>query len=187
MRHYQLFRELILKKRVGKFELKFFTMSVKLTNTLITNNDTGFSSTGVANGGRFINRDGSYNLRKTGWPVWDRMSLYHMMISMKLWKFVTVIFVFYIVINLLYTLIYFSIGINEFTGAPINLRLEMFKELYFFSTETFTTVGYGRINPVGDGANFVASIEAMTGFFLLPGNRSYLWTIYQTEGTSCFQ
>ena len=38
------------------------------------------------------------------------------------------------------------------------------KELYFFSTETFTTVGYGRVNPVGDAANFVASIEAMSGF-----------------------
>ncbi|HEX5169169.1 MAG TPA: ion channel [Cyclobacteriaceae bacterium] len=36
--------------------------------------------------------------------------------------------------------------------------------MYFFSTETFTTVGYGRVNPVGDGANFVASIEAMCGF-----------------------
>src|SRR5881392_1401986 len=41
---------------------------------------------------------------------------------------------------------------------------KLVKELYFFSTETFTTVGYGRVNPVGDGANVVASIEAMNGF-----------------------
>jgi inward rectifier potassium channel len=36
-----------------------------------------------------------------------------------------------------------------------------YKELYFFSTETFTTVGYGRVNPVGDGVNMVAAIEAI--------------------------
>ena len=39
-----------------------------------------------------------------------------------------------------------------------------FKELFFFSTETFTTVGYGRVNPVGDGVNIVAAIESMNGF-----------------------
>jgi inward rectifier potassium channel len=38
------------------------------------------------------------------------------------------------------------------------------KELYFFSTETFTTVGYGRVNPVGDVTNMIASIEAVSGF-----------------------
>jgi inward rectifier potassium channel len=43
----------------------------------------------------------------------------------------------------------------------------VFKELYFFSTETFTTVGYGRVNPIGDGANFVASLESLNGFLSL--------------------
>ena len=43
-------------------------------------------------------------------------------------------------------------------------RWSEIKEIYFFSTETFTTVGYGRVNPIGDGANFIASIEAMCGF-----------------------
>jgi inward rectifier potassium channel len=43
------------------------------------------------------------------------------------------------------------------------------KEVFYFSTQTFTTVGYGRINPLGDGADLVASIEAMSGwlFFAL--------------------
>ncbi len=42
--------------------------------------------------------------------------------------------------------------------------LEIFKEMFFFSTETFTTVGYGRVNPMGDAANSVAAIESMLGF-----------------------
>ena len=36
------------------------------------------------------------------------------------------------------------------------------KEIFFFSTQTFTTVGYGRINPQGDIANIISSIESLT-------------------------
>ena len=37
------------------------------------------------------------------------------------------------------------------------------KETFFFSTQTFVTVGYGRINPVGDGASLLAALESLTG------------------------
>jgi inward rectifier potassium channel len=128
------------------------------------NNDTGFSDTGNINGGRFINRDGTFNLRKVGWPFWRRYSVYYRMISIPLWQFIGIIFVFFISINLLFTLTYLSIGVDEFTGMLARSGWKMYKELYFFSTETFTTVGYGRVNPVGDAANMVASFEAMSGF-----------------------
>jgi inward rectifier potassium channel len=128
------------------------------------NDDTGFSTIGNINGGRFINRDGTYNLRKKGWPFWQRYSLYHTMISMPLWKFVACVVVFFIVINLLYTSIYLLIGAHQFTGMIGQTTIDIVQELYFFSTETFTTVGYGRVNPVAFGANLVASFEAMTGF-----------------------
>jgi inward rectifier potassium channel len=50
--------------------------------------------------------------------------------------------------------------------------LEKFGEAFFFSAQTFTTVGYGRINPVGFAASFVAALEALTGllsFALITG------------------
>ncbi|HEY2720852.1 MAG TPA: ion channel [Chitinophagaceae bacterium] len=127
------------------------------------NNDTGFGTTGNLNGGRFINRDGTFNLRKVGWPIWRRYSIYYRLISLPLWKFISIIFIFYFSVNILYTLIYLSIGGVEFTGMVARSGYKMVKELYFFSTETFTTVGYGRVNPIGDGANLVASIESMSG------------------------
>ncbi len=127
------------------------------------NNDTGFSTTGNINGGRFINRDGTFNLRKVGWPIWRRYSIYYRLISLPLWKFIGIIFLFFIGINILYTVIYLWVGQTEFTGMISQDGWKMYKELYFFSTETFTTVGYGRVNPVGDGANLVASIESMSG------------------------
>ena len=128
------------------------------------NNDTGFGTNVNSYGGRFINRDGSYNLVKEGISFWDRFSLFHSMLNMPLWKFVTVIVVFFLFINLLYTIIYFLLGADGFQGIIAVTKWQQFKELYFFSTETFTTVGYGRVNPVGDGVNMVAAIEAMSGF-----------------------
>jgi inward rectifier potassium channel len=128
------------------------------------NNDTGFSTTGIINGSRFINRDGTFNLHKKGWPFWDRFSIFYTMISLPLWQFIVTIIAFFFSINLLYTGIYWFIGPGQFTGFIAQTPAGIFKELYFFSTETFTTVGYGRVNPIGDAANLVAAVEAMSGF-----------------------
>jgi inward rectifier potassium channel len=128
------------------------------------NNDTGFGTNASDYGGRFVNRDGSFNLRKEGVPFWERFSIFHTMLNMPNWKFIALILGFFFAINLAYTSIYLLIGTEGFTGMIANTGWQKFKEVYFFSTETFTTVGYGRVNPVGDGANFIASIEAMSGF-----------------------
>lgn len=128
------------------------------------NNDTGFGTNAGDYGGRFINRDGSFNLRKEGMPFWRRFSIYHSMLNLPRWKFIALIIIFFLSINTLYTLLYLLIGTEQFTGMIAVTKWQKIKEVYFFSTETFTTVGYGRVNPVGDAANFVASIEAMSGF-----------------------
>ena len=129
-----------------------------------TNNDTGFGTNVNSYGRRFVNRDGTYNLKKEGVSFWDRFSLYHSMLNMPIWKFITVIVLFFLAINLLYTIIYMLMGVDGFQGIIAATQWQQFKELYFFSTQTFTTVGYGRLNPVGDGVNLVAAIEAMSGF-----------------------
>jgi inward rectifier potassium channel len=139
-----------LKKRINLF--------------LKSNNDTGFGTNASSYGGRFINKDGSFNLRKEGLPIWERVSIFHTMLNMPRWKFISLIVVFFLSANLFYTLVYFSLGADGFTGMIAKTEWQKFEELYFFSTETFTTVGYGRVNPVSTGVNFVASIEAMTGF-----------------------
>jgi len=127
------------------------------------NDDTGFGSRDNY-GGRFINRDGTFNIRKEGQGFWQRFSLFQSMLNLPLWRFALMIFLFFIGINLLFTIIYLTLGVDQFVGLLANNRWAEIKEIYFFSTETFTTVGYGRVNPIGDGANFVASIEAMCGF-----------------------
>jgi inward rectifier potassium channel len=128
------------------------------------NNNTGFSTnTNDIGSGRFINKDGSYNLVKEGMPFWKRVSLFHDMLYLPTWKFVGVILLFYVVINLAFTGIYFIIGSSHLQGLPVGDDWKIFRELFYFSTETFTTVGYGRVNPVGDAANLVSGIESLTG------------------------
>ncbi|HEX3935403.1 MAG TPA: ion channel [Puia sp.] len=136
----------------------------KIDPSLKTNNDTGFGTNAASYGGRFINRDGTFNLRKEGIPFLDRFSIYHTMLTMSRLKFVALILVTYVTVNLLFAALYLTVGIDQLQGVVATTNWGKFKEAFFFSAETFTTVGYGRVNPVGDGANVVAAIEAMSGF-----------------------
>ncbi|HXD76299.1 MAG TPA: ion channel [Puia sp.] len=131
---------------------------------LKTNNDTGFGTNAENYGGRFINKDGTFNLRKEGMSYIQRYSIFHYMLTLPRWRFATVLFAFYVLINLLFASLYLLIGTSQLQGVIATTPWAKFKEAFFFSTETFTTVGYGRVNPVGGGANLVAAIEAMCGF-----------------------
>lgn len=131
---------------------------------LKSNEDTGFGTNPDNYGGRFINRDGTYNVKKEGLPFFQRFSLYHTMLNMPVWKFYGTLFAFYLAVNFIFACIYFVIGPAQFLGILATGQRGTFKEMFFFSTETFTTVGYGRVNPVGNAANSVAAIESMLGF-----------------------
>lgn len=135
----------------------------KIDPRLKINNDTGFGTNASSYGGRFINRDGTFNLRKEGMSFINRFSIYHQLLNMPRWKFMCLVLFIFFFVNLVYALIYFFIGSSELTGLVATTPWGKFKEAFFFSTETFTTVGYGRVNPVGDGANIVAAIEALSG------------------------
>jgi inward rectifier potassium channel len=136
----------------------------RLNPFLKTNEDTGLSTTISSYGGRFLNKDGSYNLHKEGRSLVEKFSVYHLLLNLPVWQFTCVLVSTFILVNLLYTGIYLLIGTDQLQGIATRTAWGTFKEVYFFSTETFTTVGYGRVNPIGDGANFLASIEAMSGF-----------------------
>jgi inward rectifier potassium channel len=135
-----------------------------ISSHLKENTNTGFGTNADSYGGRFLNKDGSVNMRKEGMGFFNRLSLFQTMLDMPLWKFISVILVFYLTANIIFTGIYLFIGINQLQGWIGNSAWAKFKEVYFFSAQTFTTVGYGRVNPVGGWANLVASLEALSGF-----------------------
>jgi len=134
-----------------------------------SNPDTGFGNQPGQFGGRFMNKDGSFNLKKTGASFFKRASFYSYLLEISWVKFIVLIILFYLVVNVLFALGYFIIGEEELQGLLSRDHWSRMRELFYFSTQTFTTVGYGRINPVGDSADLLASIQAMSGwlFFAL--------------------
>lgn len=135
----------------------------KLNKRAQINNETGLGTNTALGGGRFFNKDGVANVEVRGLHFWQRLNLYHTMLSMKRWKFLASIMLFFIIINILFASLYLLIGIEHLNGLVANSLGEKFGEAFFFSAQTFTTVGYGRINPIGFITSFVASLEALTG------------------------
>lgn len=124
--------------------------------------DLGFGNKLNNQGGRFLNQDGTFNVQKRGLPFHIRFSFYHELINMSWRKFIMVILGFYMVINLIFAFVYCNIW-DSLTGMVYNNNLDRFIEAFFFSTQTFTTVGYGRVNPIGFAGNLVASLESLFG------------------------
>ena len=126
--------------------------------------NTGFGARGSDSGGRFYNRDsGRANVLKRGVNILNRYSWYHTMLELPLGKFLLLLFIVYISINLVFAGIYYAIGIQHLSGVNKNSELGNFAEVFFFSTQTFTTVGYGRISPTGFLTSSVSTFEAFLG------------------------
>ena len=125
--------------------------------------NTGFGNNNSSYGGRFVNKDGLPNVEKRGLSYFQRFSWFHTMLQLPNYKFLGLVILFYALVNLLFAVIYLFIGLENLSGMNANTFWEKFGEAYFFSAQTFTTVGYGRINPTGFSASAVSSIEALMG------------------------
>src|SRR5665213_476628 len=125
--------------------------------------NTGFGMNSSSYGGRFINKDGRANIEKTGISLLEKISWYHTMLLLPRWKFLLTIILFYICVNLLFGGIYLAIGVRSLGEIPSPSTLTNFAESFFFSTQTFTTVGYGRISPIGFISSSIAAFEALLG------------------------
>ncbi|MBC7720746.1 MAG: Inward rectifier potassium channel Irk [Pedobacter sp.] len=134
--------------------------------------ETGLGTNVNYNGGRFFNKDGTANMEMRGMNFFRRFNIYHSLLSLSTWQFLLIIILSFVGINLVFALVYLLIGINHLGGMVANNDAEKFGEAFFFSAQTFTTVGYGRINPIGFAASFVAALEALIGlmsFALITG------------------
>lgn len=126
--------------------------------------NSGFGDNANNYGGRFFNKNGTANVEKRGLHIFHRISWYHTMIDLPNWKFMFVIFSFYLVINLIFALLYFMIGVENLDGVLLSDDdWGKFVHAYFFSAQTFTTVGYGHISPTGFLTSLLASAEALIG------------------------
>lgn len=136
----------------------------RINSRLKADVNTGYGTNASSYGGRFVNKNGSANIEKRGIPILDRISWYHTMIDMSGWKFLTIILSFYIGINFIFAAIYYGIGLEHLDGiSRSDNEWEQFGKAYFFSAQTFTTVGYGHISPTGFLTSALSAAEALIG------------------------
>ena len=127
-------------------------------------NNTGFGSNASNNGKRFLNKDGNARVKRLGLSFFESNSSYHTLLELPTWKFLGLLFLFYIGINFVFACLYFAIGIEHLNGiATTQSQWEQFGQAYFFSAQTFTTVGYGHISPVGFLTSSLSAAEALIG------------------------
>ena len=129
--------------------------------------NTGFSANSTIEGTRLINRDGYANLRKTGIPFYERISIYHSLLRLKRWKFLLLVFAFYTSINLVFATLYYLTGVEHLVGTETAVTpSQKFLEAFFFSSQSLTTVGYGHVAPTGTMTNAIASFESLVGILV---------------------
>lgn len=120
--------------------------------------DTGFSK----NPGRLermINKDGSFNVTKLGTKFSVR-DLFQYFISLRWFEFNLIVIGFYLVINIIFAFTYWILDCEIIGTDP---KIPDFLTAFFFSVQTFTTLGYGTLSPGDLTTNMIASFESFTG------------------------
>ena len=131
----------------------------KITSQL---KEIGFGTRTFSGAGRLIREDGSYNVRRRGIGL-KGFSAYHAVINMNWGYFFLFVTAAYFLLNLIFASVYFYLGADQLSEHPVGTPWDEFIHCFYFSAQTLTTVGYGRISPMGGWTSFVAAIEAMVG------------------------
>lgn len=127
------------------------------------NREFGFGNSQFEFNERIVNKDGSFNIQRVGLSFFDRFSLFHFMINTKWLIFISIVISGYFLSASFFACIYLYLGAPQFNGIIATDLPSLFWEFFFYSTQSFATVGYGRINPASTSASLVSSIDALMG------------------------
>jgi inward rectifier potassium channel len=116
---------------------------------------------------RLLNRDGTFNVRRTGLGFWASLNLYHAFLTTTWPAFLFLMTGSYVLINAAFAGGYLLCGPEALAGAAAGISSVRFLRAFFFSVQTFSTIGYGMITPVGPAANLVVTLEALIGLLWL--------------------
>ena len=109
--------------------------------------ELGFGTKNYDKAVRFFNRDGTVNVTRRNSDSHRGFDIYHWLISITWTWFIVLVFASYIVVNTLFAVIYFMLGTARFGGLESVGDSSNFTNLFFFSAQTLTTVGYGHVYP----------------------------------------
>ncbi|HVY61159.1 MAG TPA: ion channel [Planctomycetota bacterium] len=121
----------------------------------------------TAQTGRLLNRDGTFNVARTGGRRRRRSrDVYHALISMTWPRFLAALVAAYAAINLAFGAAYTALGPGALDGLGHGGAPSL-ADGFFFSVQTFATIGYGHVSPVTLAANSLVTVEALVGLLCI--------------------
>ena len=109
---------------------------------------------------RLLNTDGTFNVGRTGLPLLTSLNLYHTLLSMSWRTFLLLVLLLYFVSNIAFGSLYASFGASALVDTSAEPMANIFLRGFFFSVQTFATIGYGTIHPAGIVPNLLVTIES---------------------------
>lgn len=126
-------------------------------------NDLGFGAVvGADSRQRLLNKDGSFNVRRLGVRWFESHSPYHLALSASWPRFLLGCIATYTALNVVFAAAFWFCGTEALVGASSRDLGGTMWRAFFFSVETFATIGYGDITPVGFPAHAVMYVESLT-------------------------
>jgi inward rectifier potassium channel len=136
--------------------------------TGIENRDLGFGAVVArASRRRLLNRDGSFNVTRHGLPFWRSLGIYHWLLTLTWPQFLATVAASYLFVNAVFAFAYTLCGPGALAAPSPNALSPGYGRSFFFSVETFSTIGFGNIVPVGAAAHALVTIEALVGLLWL--------------------
>ncbi len=112
----------------------------------------------AAKGARIVRRGSTDDVVRVGLADHWRSDLYHHALTLNGWQFILVAAAVYLAANLFFALLFFIQP-----GSIASARPGSFQDAFFFSVETFATLGYGVLSPATPYANWVMTLETLVG------------------------
>jgi inward rectifier potassium channel len=110
---------------------------------------------------RFLNRDGSFNVRRHHTGL-QGINLYGELLTVSWGRFFLMMALTYIGLNALFAAFYNALGSSALSEMPPP-GVGRFLACFFFSVQTFGTIGFGHIYPRSTAADWVVTAEAFVG------------------------
>lgn len=133
----------------------------KVFNPEEESKDLGFGSVLSSKRGlRLLNRNGTFNVDRREVQWWARFSSYQSLIRMRWPHFFAWVCGYYLIANVIFAVLYMACGADALRG---DLGTKEFARAFFFSVDTFATIGYGNITPMGLVPNMLVTFESLVG------------------------
>ncbi len=112
---------------------------------------------------RLLNRDGTFNVVRSGLGWFESFAPYHQLLTTSWLGFLALAGAAYVALNVVFAFGYLACGADALQGPGSAMLGGRFSQAFFFSIQTFATIGYGQIGPNGLAANMVVTVEALVG------------------------